>query len=419
MTVLISGAGIGGLCLGLSLQQLKIPFQIFETSVSIEPLGVGVNLQPNAVRELFALGLKDSLTRIGVQTEEFGIFSKKGLEIWTESRGLKAGYNVPQFSVHRGELQKLLYDTLIERSKKSSVSLGIRATGFKNLSSSVQLQYFNKNTKKNETFYGDILVACDGINSNIRKQLFPDEGDPLWNGAILWRGLTAATPFRTGASMVMIGHDTQRFVSYPISQKDSHGNAKINWIAELKFNPEKIYMKSDWSKKVDKSKFIGSFKEWIFEWINPLSLISETSSIYEYPMVDRDPLEKWTFGRTTLLGDAAHPTYPVGSNGASQAIIDARKLAFHLKVNGLNETALLSYEKEMLPLTAKITLANRSSGPDALLQVVEDRCGGTFNNIQEIISQKELKNHSEKYKSVAGLNIERLNNTDSILSSFI
>ena len=419
MTVLISGAGIGGLCLGLSLQQLKIPFQIFETSVSIEPLGVGVNLQPNAVRELFALGLKDSLTRIGVQTEEFGLFSKKGLEIWTESRGLKAGYNVPQFSVHRGELQKLLYDTLIGRSKKSSVNLGIRATGFKNLSSSVELQYLNKNTKKNETFYGDILVACDGINSNIRKQLFPDEGDPLWNGAILWRGLTTASPFRTGASMVMIGHDTQRFVSYPVSQKDSHGNAKINWIAELKFNPEKIYMKSDWSKKVDKSKFIGSFTEWSFEWINPLSLISETSSIYEYPMVDRDPLPKWTFGRTTLLGDAAHPTYPVGSNGASQAIIDARKLAFHLKVNGLNETALLSYEEEMLPLTAKITLANRSSGPDALLQVVEDRCAGTFNNIQEIISQSELKNHSEKYKSVAGLNIERLNNTDSILSSLI
>ena len=419
MTVIICGAGIGGLCLGLSLQQLNIPFQIFESSVSIEPLGVGVNLQPNAVRELFALGLKDSLTRIGVQTEEFGLFSKKGLEIWTESRGLKAGYNVPQFSVHRGELQKLLYDTLIERSKKSSVNLGIRATGFKNLSSSVELQYLNKNTKKNETFYGDILVACDGINSNIRKQLFPDEGDPLWNGAILWRGLTAATPFRTGASMVMIGHDTQRFVSYPISQKDSHGNAKINWIAELKFNPEKIYMKSDWSKKVDKSKFIGSFTEWSFEWINPLSLISETSSIYEYPMVDRDPLEKWTFGRTTLLGDAAHPTYPVGSNGASQAIIDARKLAFHLKVNGLNETALLSYEEEMLPLTAKITLANRSSGPDALLQVVEDRCGGAFDNIQEIISQSELKDHSEKYKSVAGLNIERLNNTDSILSSLI
>ena len=219
--------------------------------------------------------------------------------------------------------------------------------------------------------------------------------------------------------MVMIGHDTQRFVSYPISQKDNHGNAKINWIAELKFNPEKIYMKSDWSKKVDKSKFIGSFTDWSFEWINPLSLITETSSIYEYPMVDRDPLEKWTFGRTTLLGDAAHPTYPVGSNGASQAIIDARKLAFHLKVNGLNETALLSYEKEMLPLTAKITLANRSSGPDALLQVVEDRCGGTFNNIQEVISQSELKNHSEKYKSIAGLNIERLNNADSILSSLI
>ena len=419
MTVLICGAGIGGLCLGLSLQQLKIPFQIFESSESIKPLGVGINLQPNAVRELYALGIKDDLRRIGIQTEEFGLFSKKGLEIWTEPRGLKAGYNVPQFSVHRGQLQKLLYDTLIKRMKRHTVNLGMKAIGFENLISSIQIQCVNTNSKKLETFDGDVLVACDGINSSIRKQLFPDEGDPLWNGAILWRGLTVASPFRTGASMVMIGHDTQRFVSYPISTKDTDGNAKINWIAELKFNPEKSWSKSDWSKRVDKSKFLNSFLDWSFDWIDPLSLISKTNSIYEYPMVDRDPLEQWTFERTTLLGDAAHPTYPVGSNGASQAIIDARNLAFHLKVTGTNEKALLNYEKEMLPLTAKITLANRNSGPDALLQVVEDRCEGNFNDVQEIISQNELKAHSEKYKSVAGLNIEKLNNSKSILSSLI
>ena len=419
MTVLICGAGIGGLCLGLSLQQLNIPFQIFESTESVKPLGVGINLQPNAVRELYALGVENDLKRIGVQTEEFGLFSKKGLEIWTEPRGLKAGYNVPQFSVHRGELQKLLYDTLIERMENNVVNLGMKVISYKNSSSSVQLQCLNKNTKKMEVFDGDILVACDGINSRIRKQLFPDEGDPLWNGAILWRGLTVASPFRTGASMVMIGHDTQRFVSYPISEKDHDGNAKINWIAELKFNPEKPWSKSDWSKKVDKSKFIDRFSDWSFDWINPLNLITQTSSIYEYPMVDRDPLHKWTFKRTTLLGDAAHPTYPVGSNGASQAIIDARKLAFYLKVNGTNEEALLNYEKELLPLTTKITFANRSSGPDALLQVVEDRCEGSFKNIREIISQNELEAHSEKYKSVAGLNIEKLNNSDNILSSLV
>ena len=419
MTVLICGAGIGGLCLGLSLQQLDIPFQIFESTESVKPLGVGINLQPNAVRELYALGVESDLKRIGVQTEEFGLFSKKGLEIWTEHRGLKAGYNVPQFSVHRGELQKLLYDTLIERMENNVVNLGMKVISYKNSSSSVHLQCLNKNTKKMEVFDGDILVACDGINSSIRKQLFPDEGDPLWNGAILWRGLTVTSPFRTGASMVMIGHDTQRFVSYPISEKDHDGNAKINWIAELKFNPEKPWSKSDWSKKVDKSKFIDRFSDWSFDWINPLNLITETSSIYEYPMVDRAPLQKWTFKRTTLLGDAAHPTYPVGSNGASQAIIDARKLAFYLKVNGTNEEALLNYEKEMLPLTTKITFANRSSGPDALLQVVEDRCGGSFKNIREIISQNELEAHSEKYKSVAGLNIEKLNNSDNILCSLI
>ena len=419
MTVLICGAGIGGLCLGLSLNQLNIPFQIFESSRTIEPLGVGINLQPNAVRELSALGIKDDLKRIGIQTEEFGLFSKRGLEIWTEPRGLKAGYDEPQFSVHRGKLQKLLYDTLITRMKNNPVHLGMQVTRFKNLSSSVQLQCIDKKTGNTEAIDGNILVACDGINSIIRKQLFPEEGEPLWNGAILWRGVTTATPFRTGASMVMIGHDTQRFVSYPISEKNIHGQAKINWIAELKFNPENQWSKSDWKKKVDKSKFIDSFLDWSFDWINPLKLISETTSIYEYPMVDRNPLQNWTFERITLLGDAAHPTYPVGSNGASQAIIDARKLAFHLKVNKTNKAALMDYEKEMLPLTAKITLANRNSGPDALLQVVEDRCKGSFNNIHEVISQNELETHSEKYKSIAGLNIEKLNNSESILSSFI
>ncbi len=419
MTVLICGAGIGGLCLGLSLHQLNIPFQIFESSSAIEPLGVGINLQPNAVRELSALGIKDDLKRIGIQTEEFGLFSKRGLEIWTEPRGLKAGYDEPQFSVHRGKLQKLLYDTLITRMKNNPVQLGMQVTRFKNLSSSVRIQCIDKKTGNIEAIDGNILVACDGINSIIRKQLFPEEGEPLWNGAILWRGVTTATPFRTGASMVMIGHDTQRFVSYPISKKNIHGQAKINWIAELKFNPENQWSKSDWKKKVDKSKFVDSFLDWSFDWINPLNLISETTSIYEYPMVDRNPLQNWTFERTTLLGDAAHPTYPVGSNGASQAIIDARKLAFHLKVNNSNKAALMDYEKEMLPLTAKITLANRNSGPDALLQVVEDRCKGSFNNIHEVISQDELETHSEKYKSIAGLNIEKLNNSESILSSFI
>ena len=295
----------------------------------------------------------------------------------------------------------------------------MQVTRFKNLSSSVQLQCIDKKTGNTEAIDGNILVACDGINSIIRKQLFPEEGEPLWNGAILWRGVTTATPFRTGASMVMIGHDTQRFVSYPISKRNINGQAKINWIAEQKFNIENQWSKSDWKKKVDKSKFIDSFLDWSFDWINPLNLISETTSIFEYPMVDRNPLQNWTFERITLLGDAAHPTYPVGSNGASQAIIDARKLAFHLKVNKTNKAALMDYEKEMLPLTAKITLANRNSGPDALLQVVEDRCKGSFNNIHEVISQNELETHSEKYKSIAGLNIKKLNNSESILSSFI
>ena len=418
MTVLIAGGGIGGLTLALSCQQLNIPFIIFEKTKTLEPLGVGINLQPNAVRELADLNLKQDLYKIGVETQEFGLFSKKGLQIWTEPRGLAAGYNEPQFSVHRGQLQKLLYNKLIERADRFSIKTGCSVNSFENLSSGVKLNCFNKRSEQEETFSGSILVGCDGINSQVRKQMYPNEQPPIWNGAVLWRGITSEAPFRTKASMVMIGHDTQRFVSYPISGPDSNGRSIINWIAELKFDPSNPWPKGDWSKKVNKSKFIDQFKDWAFEWINPHQLISNAGDVFEYPMVDREPLEKWTFDNTTILGDAAHPTYPVGSSGASQAIIDSRKLVYQFKNKGLNNSALLSYENEMRPLTNKITLTNRQAGPDALLQVVEDRCDGQFIEIENVITKKELKQHADKYKMVAGINIERLNNSKGILSQY-
>ena len=418
MTVLIAGGGIGGLTLALSCQQLNIPFIIFEKTKSLEPLGVGINLQPNAVREISDLNLKQDLYKIGVETQEFGLFSKKGLKIWTEPRGLAAGYNEPQFSVHRGQLQKVLYNKLIERADRFSIKTGYSVNSFENLSSGVKLNCFNKRSEKEETFSGSILVGCDGINSQVRKQMYPNEQPPIWNGAVLWRGITSEAPFRTKASMVMIGHDTQRFVSYPISDPDSNGRSIINWIAELKFDPSNPWPKGDWSKKVNKSKFIDQFKDWAFEWINPHQLISDAGDVFEYPMVDREPLEKWTFDNTTILGDAAHPTYPVGSSGASQAIIDSRKLVYQFKNKGLNNSALLSYENEMRPLTNKITLTNRQAGPDALLQVVEDRCDGEFIEIEDVITRKELKQHADKYKMVAGINIERLNNSKGILSQY-
>ena len=418
MTVLIAGGGIGGLTLALSCQQLNIPFIIFEKTKTLEPLGVGINLQPNAVRELSDLNLKQDLYKIGVETQEFGLFSKKGLKIWTEPRGLAAGYNEPQFSVHRGQLQKLLYNKLIERADRFSIKTGCSVNSFENLSSGVKLNCFNKRSEQEETFSGSILVGCDGINSQVRKQMYPNEQPPIWNGAVLWRGITSEAPFRTKASMVMIGHDTQRFVSYPISDPDSNGRSIINWIAELKFDPSNPWPKGDWSKKVNKSKFIDQFKDWAFEWINPHQLISDAGDVFEYPMVDREPLEKWTFDNTTILGDAAHPTYPVGSSGASQAIIDSRKLVYQFKNKGLNNSALLSYENEMRPITNKITLTNRQAGPDALLQVVEDRCDGEFIEIEDVITKKELKQHADKYKMVAGINIERLNNSKGILSQY-
>ena len=328
--VLIVGAGIGGLSLALTCHQIGVPFRIFESASEIRPLGVGINIQPNAVRELIDLGLEGDLPNIGVKTQEFGLFTKHGLEIWTEPRGQWAGYNWPQYSVHRGKLQVLLHDKLEERvggEHGNVVETGWRAQGFENTTDGVRLHLTHALTGEKRIEHGSLAVGADGIHSAIRAQMQPDEGPPIWGGAVLWRGTTTAKPFRSGATMVMVGHQTQRVVAYPISQPDEDtGLATINWIAELTYDPGAGWNKEDWNREADKSEFLPRFMDWKFDWFDIPDVVSRAHKVFEYPMVDRDPLDNWTQGGVTLLGDAAHATYPVGSNGATQAIVDARKL---------------------------------------------------------------------------------------------
>ncbi len=410
MTILIAGAGICGLTLALTCQQVGLPFRIFEQSTKIEPLGVGINLQPHAVRELIELGLQDSLDAFGVRTTNVAYFSKLGGKIWNEPRGTDAGYNWPQYSVHRGKLQLMLYDALIERTHKDIVEAGCALTGFLQLADGVEVILHSRNENMDFKVSGEILIGCDGIHSAVRKQLFPQEGPPIWGGAVLWRGTTTAKPFLDGATMAMVGHEFQKFVTYPISKIDRQtGEMLINWIAELKFDPDKIWNKEDWNRPGKLEDFLSEFESWKFDWLDVPQLIRDHNGVYEFPMVDRNPLDQWTFGNVSLVGDAAHAMYPIGSNGATQGIVDARVLVRELLDKGVNNRALDAYEMERRPFTSKIVLANRGNGPDQIMQIVEEKCDGEFDDIHDVMSQQELEERASKYKHLTGFDVETLN----------
>lgn len=409
MDVIIAGGGIAGLSLALSLHQAGVSCRVFEQVHAIRPLGVGINVQPHAVRELFELGLEAELEAIGVRTREVAYFSKRGGLIWSEPRGMLAGYNWPQFSVHRGKLQMMLFEAVRARLGADAVMPGVGVTGFREAADGVEVS-LRAEDGTTRVASGRLLVAADGIHSAIRRQLFPHEGPPRWGGAVLWRGTTVAKPYLTGATMAMAGHEWQKFVTYPISTPDPRtGDALINWIGELKYEPGAGWNREDWNRKGDFADFLPAFEDWRFDWLDCPALMQAGGECYEYPMVDRDPLERWTHGPVTLMGDAAHPMYPIGSNGASQAIMDARVLTRAFLDHGVTQDALHAYEADRRPATTRIVMANRGNGPDQVMQLVEERCGGVFADISDVLSREELEETASGYKKIAGFDVGTLN----------
>lgn len=415
MTILIAGGGIAGLAIALTCNQIGLPVRVFETVRELKPLGVGINLQPSAVRELFDLGLEDVLEDIGVRTRDYGLYSKKGLEIWTEPRGLWAGYRWPQYSVHRGLLHMALYRELVRRAGPDCFEAGWSVTGFATRGDEAILHMVS-HAGQTRSVRGAVAIGADGIHSALRAQVAPNEGPPIWAGAVLWRGTTRARPFKTGASMVMVGHQRCRFVSYPISRTDPRtGLATINWIANLAYPPDAHWNKEDWNRRANLDDFLPRYREWTFDWLNVPELVLGAEEVFEYPMVDRNPLERWTFGRVTLAGDAAHAAYPVGSNGAGQVIVDARKLGRAFLDHGVTPQALEAYEAQMRPVTTKVVLTNRVAGPDSILDVIEERCGGQFDRIEDVISREELAEHASRYKAIAGFAVDAVNAAPPII----
>jgi len=411
MTVLIAGGGIGGLALALSLHQIGIPARVFESVAELKPLGVGINLLPHAARELIDLGLLDRLDAIGVRTKELSYFSKHGKPIWSEARGLEAGYRWPQFSVHRGLLQQMLFDVVVERLGAGHVLVSHHLADWRETATGVQADFIDRATGRPAGSYdGTVLIAADGIHSAVREKLFPDEGPPLWNGRILWRGITEAEAFLSGRTMIMAGHETLKFVCYPISREpNARGKHQINWVAERHMPPTYQWRREDYNRTAKLDEFLPWFADWRFDWLDVPGLIRDCPHAYEYPLVDRDPLERWTFGRVTLLGDAAHPMYPIGSNGASQAILDARVLTREIHAHGPSAAALEAYEAERRPATTELVRLNRRNGPEQVMQLVEERAPNGFDDITDVMSRQELEDIAANYKRVAGFQVEALN----------
>ncbi|MBA2961714.1 MULTISPECIES: flavin-dependent oxidoreductase [Ramlibacter] len=408
--VLIAGGGIGGLSLALTLHQIGVPCMVFEAVPQLQPLGVGINLQPNAVRELFDLGLDGrSLDTIGIQAREWALVGRNGKDVYAEPRGLLAGYRWPQYSVHRGQLQMLLYRTVLERLGPDAVQLGHRMVRYRNEPDGVVASLETRDGRQVEV-RGALLVAADGLHSAVRAQMHPNQPPIHWGGAIMWRGTTPGVPIRTGASFVGLGSLKHRVVFYPISPPDpASGLATINWIAEITVDNSVGWTQGDWNRRVDVADFIHHFDGWDFGWLDVPAMLRGASEVFEYPMIDRDPVPTWVDGRVALLGDAAHVMYPVGSNGASQAIVDARVLGAALVEHGVGPAALRGYDQKLCADISALVLRNRGSGPFGLLGLLDERCGGVFDDIDAVIPATERESYMARYKAAAGFAIETLN----------
>lgn len=412
MTILIAGAGIGGLSLALMLHRRGIKARVYEQASEVREVGVGINILPHAIKELAALDLLPALDAIAIRTKELIYLNRLGQEVWREKRGTDAGFEFPQFSIHRGKLQKVLYDALLREAGPQAVVTGRRLAGFIQNEGSVTAHFADARFGlSSETVQGEVLVAADGIHSVVRRSFYPNEGSPSWQGVMLWRGATEWPQFLSGRSMYIGGGMGAKLALYPIAEGETFGKRLTNWaiairIADGTLSPPP---KESWSRLGRMDEIVPYARRFNVPGVDVEAMVRATSACYEYPMCDRDPLERWSFGRVTLMGDAAHPMYPVGSNGAAQAILDARTLADALLKSDHPMQALAEYEAERLPKTAEIVRLNRKGGPERVIDEVEKRAPGGFDLIDRVLSRSEREAIVKGYAGKAGFTLTQVN----------
>jgi 2-polyprenyl-6-methoxyphenol hydroxylase-like FAD-dependent oxidoreductase len=412
--VLVVGGGIGGLATALSLDAVGIECEVFEQSRGIHELGVGINILPHAIKELADLGLLEALDQVGVRTHELIYTNRFGQEIWREPRGEAAGYDVPQFSIHRGRLQGVLYDAALARIGKDAIRTGHQLRSFTQDDDGVTATFtLRDGSDKAVTVRGDALIGADGIHSKVRHTFYPDEGPPTWNGLMIWRGAVEYPPFLTGRSMIIAGGGAAKLVLYPISHQTSAPDTNLlNWAVGVKLGDGSTPppRREDWNRPGRLDEMLPHVEgQFHLPVLDPVEVMRATDVFFEYPMCDRDPLERWSFGRVTMLGDAAHPMYPMGSNGASQSIVDARTIAPLLAETKDATTAFEAYEAARLPTMVKLVRSNRSGGPERVIDVVEERAPDGFTNLDDVATRDELEAIVKGYNQLAGFDQTQIN----------
>lgn len=402
--IVIVGAGIVGLALALNLHRRGLSCRLYEAVPELREIGVGVTLLPHATRELKALGLLPEIEAAGIENAANAFFNRFGQLLFSEPRGRAAGYPVPEVGIHRGRFQTVLLKAVQARLGPGAVTTGRRCTGVEQAGERVLVHLADAEGRAAETVSADVVVACDGVNSAVRRQFYPDD-KLCFTGINLWRGVTRRPPILDGRTYIRIGSiRTGKMVIYPIvNDVDGSGLQLINWAAEIERPGSTL---NDWNTPGRAEDFLPIFQDWKFDWLDAPELIARADFILEYPMVDKEPLERWSFGRVTLAGDAAHPMYPRGSNGSAQGLIDARVLADRLAGGGDVEAALRAYEAERIPPTSNVVRTNRSTPPDLINIAVEDRTGDRpFDDLSRFISREELQAISDRYKQVAGFSL--------------
>ena len=411
MNAIIVGAGIGGLTAALSLHAAGIRCRVYESAAQIRPLGVGINVLPHATKELEDLGLLPALEAAGVATREVVYVTRRGDVIWTEPRGRFAGYRWPQVSIHRGTLQMLLYEAVRERLGADAVLTDHQAVGVTQSAGQATVHLRRRAGGEAQVqASADLVIAADGIHSAIRAFFYPDEGPPKWGGMILWRGTSIARPFLTGATMMIAGNAKTKFVCYPIRRMED-GRQLINWIADVAEEASSLRTVADWNRHGTREAFLPRYAGWSSRVVDIPALVADASEIFEYPMSDRDPLPRWSFGRVTLLGDAAHAMYPIGSNGAAQAMLDARRLALELATQPSVEAALAAYEDARRPAMEKLLYAHRAEGADVILDHLEARAPQGYDDLEAVLPYREREEVAMHYKKLAGFDLQRLNDS--------
>ena len=426
MRVIVAGAGIGGLATALSLHAAGIDAVVFDSAAALRPLGVGINLMPHAVRELTELGLGGELAATGIPTAEMVHFDRHGNRIWGFACGQHAGYHWPQYSIHRGELQMILLAAVRARLGAGAVRPGTAFVSFTDSPSNVAVRVRDRSSGLSSVLRADVLVGADGLYSRVRAQLHPGEPPPRWRGIMMWRGVTTSVPFLTGRTVAVAGTNADlKFVAYPISRRaEAQGQALLNWVAEVRLpsgqDSAASADRADWNRGGRAGDVLPWFADWRFGWLDVPALITGAPQILEYPMVDRDPLPfwgqgvPWGHGRVTLLGDAAHPMYPIGANGGSQAIIDARVLAYSLARAATPSDGLAAYEMARRETVNAIVLACRDMPADRMLHRVSVRAPDGFDRIEDVLSAAELAAFEDSYRATTLPDAAALNTRASL-----